>query len=282
MAQGRLPTRVRRAVRSVVGVLVVLSVLVGTAGVAPALDAETARRDLITADDFRLRVTAALYLGKSHAPGARESLEHALVDSHPAVRTAAALALSKLGDPLAVPALKAQAAREGSASAKAQMLAAVDTLEHGPAVSPSTKMLVKVGSMRNTSGIRGGELGPVLAAALKNHAGSLSGVVVGEEGSQAMRDAVANKVPILVVDGSITALTQGHDKGNVTYRAQVEFSVRKENSLRATLHGAATAYDAEAALKDKGRINRLEEDAVDGAVQSALRNATSGLEVAAR
>lgn len=282
MAHGRLPTRARRALRSVVRGLVVLSVLLGMAGVAPALDAESARRDLVTADDFRLRVTAALYLGKSHAPGARESLEHALVDSHPAVRTAAALALGKLGDAAAIPALKGQAAHEVSASAKAQMLAAVDTLEHGPAVSPSTKMLVKVGSMRNTSGIRGGELGSVLAIALKNHAASLSGVVVGEEGSQAMRDAVANKVPILVLDGSITALTQGRDKGNVTYRAQVEFSVRKENSLRATLRGAATAYDAESALKDKGRINRLEEDAVDGAVQSALRNATSGLEVAAR
>ncbi len=282
MACGRLPTRARRALRSVVRAVVVLAVLLGTAGVAPALDAETARKDLITADDFRLRVTAALYLGKSHAAGARESLEHALVDAHPAVRTAAALALGRLGDPAAIAALKSQAMREASASAKAQMLAAVDTLEHGPAVSPSTKMLVKVGAMRNTSGIRGGELGSVLAVALKNHAASLSGVVVGEEGSQAMRDAVANKVPVLVLDGSITALTQGRDKGNVTYRAQVEFSVRKENSLRATLRGAATAYDAESALKDKGRINRLEEDAVDGAVQSALRNATSGLEVAAK
>ena len=282
MAYSRLPRRGRAALGLVARGLVVLSVLIGTAGVAPALDAETARRDLVTADDFRLRVTAALYLGKSHAPGARDSLEHALVDPHPAVRTAAALALGKLGDAAAVPALKTQAAREPSASAKAQMLSAIDTLEHGPAVSPSTKMLVKVGSMHNGSGVRGGELGSVLGAALKSHAASLSGVVVGEEGSQAMRDAIANKVPILVLDGSITALTQGRDKGNVTYRAQVEFSVRKENSLRATLHGAATAYDSDSALKDKGRINRLENDAVDGAVQSALRNATSGLEVAAR
>src|SRR5262249_327897 len=77
-------------------------------------------KDLSRASDFRLRVAAALALGKSKEPGSRQALEKALGDSNAAVRTAAAAALGALGDAAALPALKAALARETPDAAKAR------------------------------------------------------------------------------------------------------------------------------------------------------------------
>ena len=56
-------------------------------------------RELAEASDFRVRVSAALVLGHTRPDGAREALEEALGDGHPAVRVAVARALGTLGDP---------------------------------------------------------------------------------------------------------------------------------------------------------------------------------------
>ncbi|MGH7297395.1 MAG: HEAT repeat domain-containing protein, partial [Polyangiaceae bacterium] len=50
---------------------------------ALAQDPAGALRDLTESPDFRVRVSAALYLGRVRPPGAREALEHALADGHP-------------------------------------------------------------------------------------------------------------------------------------------------------------------------------------------------------
>jgi len=48
---------------------------------APASDAATAGRDLQSSDDFRLRVSAALTLGRTHAPDALAQTADALADA---------------------------------------------------------------------------------------------------------------------------------------------------------------------------------------------------------
>src|SRR5271163_1364490 len=83
-------------------ILAVMAAVLAAPRDAPAQDVGTARVDVTEADDFRLRVSAALILGKSKAEGARPLLEKALSDGHPAVRTAAAAALSVYGDPAAI------------------------------------------------------------------------------------------------------------------------------------------------------------------------------------
>jgi HEAT repeat protein len=103
------------------------AVLVARPNSAPAQDVAEARHDITEADDFRLRVSAALLLGKSHAEGARPLLEQALSDAHPAVRTAAAAALAAYGDPAAVPALERHAS-DASASVRAQIQTSLGTL----------------------------------------------------------------------------------------------------------------------------------------------------------
>src|SRR5262245_13790554 len=93
----------------------------GAAMPVSTADDSTAFRDLATGTDFRLRVAAALALGKSTSPGARAALEKALGDAHPAVRAAAAAALGALGDGRSIPALKAALAGEAAANVKAQI-----------------------------------------------------------------------------------------------------------------------------------------------------------------
>ena len=68
--------------------------------------------------------------------------------------------------------------------------------------------------------------------------------------------------------------------GSVQVQARVEFAVRREQTLRGTLSGAATTFGSSPTLSDQGRRS-LQDDAVDGAVQSALRGADQGLMVAA-
>src|SRR5262245_26455053 len=103
------------------GLLALLSSMVVLA-VAPASMAddrvEAAYRDLANGGDFRVRVAAALTLGKSGDPGARAALEKALEDPHPAVRASAAAALGAVGDGAAIAALRAASSKEGTASVK--------------------------------------------------------------------------------------------------------------------------------------------------------------------
>jgi len=85
----------------------VLSVLLAAPSVnaAPPSVGDLADR-VQHSDDFRVRVQAALELGKTADPEALAPLVQALNDPNASVRTAAAAALEELGDPACVPALK--------------------------------------------------------------------------------------------------------------------------------------------------------------------------------
>lgn len=227
-------------------------------------------------------MAAALALGKAKPSDARALLEKALSDPHPAVRTAAAVALKALGDPAAVPALESHLAREGSGSVKSQMKASLDALKGGgaPAVqAPAAKYLVQLGAMRNLTSVRGDQLGQVLRSAARQRAASIPGAVLADDAAAASLAGV----PTLVLDGSVLQLSQSRANGNVTFSAQVEFSVRKvpEHVLRATLTGAATTLGTQISLNgNQAKVSALQDQAVDGAVQSAMRGAGSGLNAA--
>jgi len=257
--------------------------------VALAQDPAGALRDLGESSDFRVRVTAALYLGKVRPAGAREALEHALSDGHPAVRVAAATALASLGDPAAVPALARRASVEPSESVKAQLQSSITQLKRGALDVPdgdggrhlggNVRYVVRLGSMRNPSGVRGDELRRVLQTAARSRARGIRSAAIDTDGSL-VAQAVQLHLPVLTLDGSITALTEARVEGNVQVNAHVEFAVRKEQTLKGTLSGAATTFGSGQTISDQGR-RQLQDDAVDGAVQSAMRGAEQGLSLAA-
>ncbi len=257
-----------------------LSVLVMLLAASPTVDAQdvaSARRDLSASDDFRLRVSAALYLGKTHSDGARADLERALTDAHPAVRSAAAAALAAYGDSLAIPALERKISQEASPSVKSQMQTSLETLKRGIGIQwPKTRYVVQLGVMKNASGIRGDEVGQVLRSATKSRAQGVAGAYVLESDDPGIfRQAAQRHIPVLALDGSVTRLLQGQANGHVTFNAQVEYTVRRvpEQTLKGTMIGGATSMGSPLSMKNTIIVAELQNQAVDGAVQSALQGA---------
>ena len=292
----RLSLRGSRGLHGALRIAACLAIVCGAAGESPAQDIGTARADITGSSDFRVRVSATLVLGRAHSPDSRVLLERALSDSHPAVRASAAAALTALGDSEAIPALRRRLAAETSGSAQSQMRLSIAALTARaqasvpvvPAVASSlsgARYVVQIGNMKNNTTVRGDQLGTVMRAAAKTRAAALPGAMV-MDGNDAtmMRQAGDRRIPVLLLDGTLTRLAQGSLNGNVTIQAQVEFSVSRvpEHTLKGTLSGAATSVDSSSAFRSPARVAQMQNEAVDGAVESAMRSAGAGLARAAR
>jgi len=270
-----------------------IGLLVSLMATTPTLFAEdgtAAVHELASSADFRVRVTAALQIGRSKPSGAREALEAALGDSHPAVRVAAAEALGALREPAAVTALEDHLATDPSPSVRAQIRATLDKLRDVTAAAtsaaprrlgPDVRSVVVLGAMRNPSGTRGEDLRQVLSEAARARVLALHGVLLSEADGPLLQQAAARHIPVVVLDGTVSAVSESRADGNVQVRARVEFTVRRDQTLKGTVSGAATTFGSGPNLSEPGR-RRLQDDAVSGAVQSALRGADQGLIVAAR
>jgi hypothetical protein len=203
------------------------------------------------------------------------------------VRTAAAAALSALGDPAAIGALERRIPSESSESVRSQLRNSIATLRskesgNAPAsASGKARYALQIGAMRNLSGIRGNELGNIMRQSAQKRVAGFAGAMLVENGP-----AQAKGVPVLVLDGALTRLAQqSQPNGTVGITAQVEFTVRKvpENVLKGALSGAATSIGtAKSIAAAPKRVFDLQEQAVEGAVESAMRGADQGLIQAAK
>jgi hypothetical protein len=284
-----------RSLRRALSCVLVGAALAGTvAGISRAEDPSATMRELSEASDFRVRVSAALVLGHTRPDGAREALEAALGDGHPAVRVAVARALGSLGDPAALAPLQRRLGQESSSSVTAQLRVAIAELRRAAGadstgddarhLAPGVHYLVELGSMRNHSSIggeRGEELAHVLSAAARARAQAMKGAEFIEDDESLRQQASARHVPVITLDGNVTSITEARVGGGTQVQVHVEFAVRRGQTLKGTVSGAATTFGPGADVTDQGR-RRLEEDAVQAAVQSALRGAEDGLLIAAR
>jgi hypothetical protein len=257
-------------------------------------------RELTESSDFRVRVQAALRLGRTGGTSARADLEVGLRDAHPAVRVACAVALGTMRDASAIPALQQAMRTESFPSAKTSMKDTIEKLRAGGAsaaaaaaaaaantapVDPSAgvekaKYVVQLGAMRNTTGQRA-DLDTIMRSAARAKAGSIKGAVVLDNPDAAiLRRAGERKIPVLLVDGSLTRLSQstGRD-GGLIVSAQVDLSIRRvpQQTLRGMVSGNASASD-DARNTNRG-LNELQNRAVNGAVESAMSSV--GSEIAA-
>jgi len=268
------------------GSLALVCMLGGLAHSAPAQDVADAKHDITDSGDFRLRVSAALVLGRNHAEGARPLLEQALSDPHPAVRTAAAAALGALGDPGAIPALERCAGTESLASVKTQVRASVTALRRvAQGAWQNARYVIELGDMKNRTGIRGEQPSGILRSSTRTYASTLPGAIVTEGADPGARQEAANRhLHVLALDGSLQRLTQGQRNAELTVAAQVEFSLRlvPEQSLKGTLSGTATSIGSTSALANPKLVAQLQNQAIDGAVASAMHGAAEGFEQATR
>lgn len=262
---------------------IAITLLCGSGPLSPAQSADP-RRELANAEDFRLRVSAALSLGRSRAADSRALLERALTDSHPSVRAAAAAALGAIGDEAALPVLERRLGGESSESVRSQLRTTIASLkksEPAPAAPVTAKRYgLQLGKVVVKSGSREQELHNVFRESTQRRIASLPGAVVVADGEKSAG------MPLLIIDGRLSKLAQQADaNGNVGVTAQVEFTVRKvpENTLRGSLSGAATSVGtAKSLAAGPRRIHALQDQAVEGAVDSAMKGADEGLLRASR
>jgi hypothetical protein len=271
--------------RIVASLATALAVTVSSVPVSTADDLTSLTHDVASGADFRLRVGAALSLGKTHSRAALTPLIAALDDPHPAVRVAAAAALGALGMKEAIEPLRSHLAGESSPGVRSQIKSAIDKLTgNREGDEKAARVLVKLGQLKNLTGVRGTQLVEVFRGATRTHAGALPGVEVLSDATEGKHEAEARKLPLLVLDGVVSQLAKGSSGEQLTVSAQVEFVFRKmpEHALTGSVTGAAKALDNAKILSDQTLLAQLENQALQGAVESAMRGAPEVMQHALR
>jgi hypothetical protein len=239
---------------------------------------------------FRVRARAAIALGQTGDLAHVPVLERGLRDKHPLVRAACATALGHLNATHAIPALRV-ATSDRSARVAKQARIALSVIEgHRPGApsrqdaSESRKLRYAfvIGDMQNRSGVFGDEITQTLTTSLLRELSVLEGAAVLTSKAEIRRLRDERAVPIFRLDGVVTELVRAHSDRDVSLRCTVSFLVLDEGqrTLRGTLRGAATGTEGRnptVASQDQ----RVARKALEGAVRSALRNASSMIEAAA-
>ncbi len=276
--------------RLIFGVVLGSVLVTQTETLCPAQDVQSALGDIDGSSDFRLRVSAALLLGRSKPAGARQKLERALSDAHPAVRLAAAAGLSALGDAAAIPSLERHARDEQMVGVKAKMQETITHLRSGAAgsvaaVAPAralgqAKYVLELGAMRNTSGVANDQFSGVMAQTAKKQLEQKGALVLDATETALKDEATKRKIPVYRLEGQLSRLSQQQQAdGSLTVQARVEFSVVKvpQHTLQGTLSGAASTQGSRSALGNESTMHNLREQVIGGAVESAMQNADRGL-----
>ena len=243
---------------------------------------------LKSAPDFRVRISAALQLGKSLTGDAALPLEAALDDGNASVRAAAAAALKNLGDQAALAVLKAHRS-DKSEAVRAQVVAAIKSLEEEQISGPKPKVLIKLGIMKNASGVKSKKIESELADTSRRKLSELPGVsVLAADGSGPGADpsssAKASKVPMVMVTGNVSELTASREGRAITYSASVEYVLHTmpEQAIAAKVSGRASATSSEQDFGDSVKLAELRRSVLEAAIASALRRAPPALLAAAR
>lgn len=247
-------------------------------------DSATLKKDLAGGGDFRVRVAAALALGKMKSKDALGPLVQALADPHAAVRAAAAAGLGSLGDAAAVPALERARSSEQTDSVRAQIDATIAKLKAGTsAPNGKTKFLVQIGRLDNKSGTNSAAVSNAFKAAARERLGSLPGIELLADSADPSAEAKKRQLPAIVLDGNLMKLSKAKDGSDVGFQAHVEFMIRKlpDQSLKGSVIGDAKALADAAAVRGEREISQLQVDAVTAATQSALKGAPKAIEIAA-
>jgi len=264
-------------------VLLALSLLSGSVLAAPPTVRELAER-LKNGEDFRVRLQAALELGKTADPDALDPLIAGLEDPNASVRTAAAAALEQLGDPDAIPALKTKRLDRSDAVRK-QVKTALESLtviaEGGP---PPARLLVTIGSMRNQTAVKAPRIEAELESESRKKLAALPGVDVVASKDDSGKESEKKKLPVVMVSGHIQKLKAQREGGEIVYSASVEYVLHSMpgQSIAATVSGSASGTLTEAEAKDERRASELRHAVLSAAIDSALRRAPRALIAAAR
>ena len=279
----RAPRRMRTSIAKplIAQCLLALVFVLASAPVGHAQRTGYLVRMLRESDTFRVRVQAAVSLGRVEAEeSVVQALGAALRDEHPAVRTAAASSLERLADPEALDALRA-ARRDRDSGVRAAVRRAISALERVARTRPrdtgetaGARFYVGVGEPGNPANVNASLL-RVAQSFLREQVAALPGVSLApanESNSAARRVLSQRNLAGFYIDSSIVRI----ERNGQGTRAVVSVVVNTYpgRDMRAILNGAATVPGA----TDDGATRA----AIEGALRGAMRRLTQAMEASAR
>lgn len=236
--------------------------------------------------DFRVRVQAALEIGKTKGRTSRLALEAALDDENAAVRAAAAAGLRVMGDPAAIPALERHNG-DSSPPVRAQIKTSTEALRLGSDSTGSesaekTDVLVQVGKIRGGASATTVAVLEDFARTSRQRLRELPGIAVFDEGKQPT--GARRHIPIVMVTGSLKQLEQSRQGTSVTYLASVEFVLHKMpgQTIKGVVSGSARASSTVEEANTIAALADLQRSALEAAIDSAVRRAPEALRAAAQ
>lgn len=245
---------------------------------SPKLDALSDR--LRDSSDFRVRVQAALELGRSKDADAVEPLTEALDDQHASVRAAAAAALGKLGDRRAMSALEAH--RDDSSPAVSQQVkSALGALARAP---EAPHIRVKLGLVHNGTRVRSAALEQQILSESRKTLGELPGVDVLPAEQMTADSNQAATGPAVMIVPSIQKLAASRDGDAIVYSASIEYIVHTlpDETIMARVSGSASTAATQHEARDRTRSAEVRREVLEAAIRSALKRASRALVAAAR
>lgn len=236
-------------------------------------------RQLSQDKDFRMRVQAALELGKS-ADG------RALQPLYKALRDPSAAALKTLGDPAALPELAKHNGDENE-SVRRQVAGAIWALKAQKTRDEDrrryAKVLVKLGKLHNGTNVSSSQALFAVKKASRSELDRLPGIAVLNASEDVEGAAAAHRLPVVLLTGSIRQLDATKEGSEFVYSAAVDYVVHRmpDQSIVATVTGRAQARASEVEVRDRKRREALRLEVIDAAVASAIQRTPRALLAAA-
>ncbi len=232
------------------------------------------------ARDFRVRVQAALLLGKLAQPTALPILQGGLKDSSAAVRAASAAALGIFGDPSALSAL-AQVKRDPSLAVRRTAVKSIRRLHSEMRAEKSERSNAEVYvqlAEAPRSAFRSPEAFAAAVQATRKALRKMKGVALLRPSEDPQQMEQKQEAPVLVLQPSIQRLQTRAQGEKLIVSASVEFVVQgnASNSILGRLSGTASAAGLKAENRGQAAL-RLEGQAVGAAARSAIDRAKAAL-----
>lgn len=250
--------------------------LIGLASSARADRIDELGRVLTTDPNWRVRLQAAVVLGKLHDARGAPSLVRALSDASETVRGTAASVLGELGEPTAIAALERSAAKDPSTFVRDQAQTALESLRSAhapepPAVAPngSKTARVELGSVGSKTMHLGPEQEKRLRAIVSHALSDTPGVTLVEPGGA---DGYR-------LDVAVTRLQRREVGENIQISCEVSLILGRlpSKEIVMTTTGSASV-DAPSAGLAPERARELLGDALEGAVRGAHANVVTFLQ----
>ena len=213
-----------RGARRLASILLAAVCLLGASGPAHATKVEELSR-MLEDSSYKVRLQAALLLGKLGDKSAVSPLTRALEDKERLVRAMAAQSLGRLGAADAAPALKALLQRERDAFVRGQAEKALASL--GPARGGPAKIYLTFGSFSGGAArVNDPGMLNALRAGLKRELSKLNGVTFTLDSGEEKSFARSGRVGFLI-DGNVTRLDAGQVGGAMEINCDVKVMVAR-------------------------------------------------------